>query len=95
MNETTEFIWQIIFMVIGAVFGIFQIVFFYNSLKYLDPRQVALIQPLDLVFGFLLQHIFLGINSDLFGYVGASLIMFGVILIILMKYYEFSKASRK
>ena len=97
LEDTSLLAWQIGYTLIGAVFGIFQIIIFNQALLYKETPQIAMIQPCDLVFGFVLQYLFLGINPDLFSYLGAGLIMFGVFLVILLNYIKYlrQKSAKK
>lgn len=95
-NGQWTLIWQVIYMLAGAVCGMFQIVLFNLALKYQDTPQIALIQPSDLVFGFVLQSLLLDINPDLFGYLGSSFIILGVFIVIFINFIKYlSKKKNK
>lgn len=94
-QEGTSIEWQVTYMLIGAVCGIFQIVLFNQALVYQETPQIAMIQPTDLVFGFVLQYVFLGINPDWRGYLGASLIVAGVFAIIIFNYVKYLAKKKK
>lgn len=93
-SQTGLFIWQVVYMLIGAVCGILQIVLFNLALKYQDTQKIALIQPIDLVFGFVFQHFLLHIDPDIYGYIGATLIMTGVLIIIVFNYFSYLRSKR-
>lgn len=86
-------IFQSVYALIAAFAGILQIVFLNLALKYEKAQTIAIIGPTDLVFGFWLQYLLLDIKSDLFGVVGALLIIVGTLLVVVYKVVETNYAK--
>lgn len=72
----------------AALSGSIAIYFINLSFNYEDASRIAIVKTIDVFFSFLLQYFILGIQYDLLGIIGASLILAGTFLIILFKLIE-------
>ena len=68
-----------------------------KATEYEDPTKVAMFRTTDLLFSFILQYFFLGIESNVFNIIGSTAITVGVLMImgfkLIEKNYDHTKAN--
>ena len=92
-KSSSVIIWQLFYSFVSASSGVLSQIMMNISLKYEDASKVALLRSTDLLYTFILQHFFLGIDSNLFSIIGASLIFISTILVLVFKILQ--KSSKK
>lgn len=88
MIERTALLWQIFYLFGGSMGGICAQLALNMALKYEQASRITIILSSGLVFIFVLQYIFLGIQSNLLSIIGAVLIVSSTSMIILRKALE-------
>jgi drug/metabolite transporter (DMT)-like permease len=78
-------LWDIFYSSISASFGVCAQLFTNTAIKLEDVNKVALLESTDLIFNFLFQYLFLKIKSNYLNTVGALLIFFAILLVMLFK----------
>lgn len=92
-NNSSVIAWQLFYSFISASSGVLSQTMMNISIKYEDASKVALLRSTDLLYTFILQHFFLGIDSNLFSIIGASLIFISTILVLVFKIMEKSTSK--
>lgn len=80
---------DIFYSLAAATCGVIGIGLFNMSYKYEEATKIVLIKTIDVFFSFLLQYIILGIKFDLFAVIGALLIIGSIIVLMIIKIFEF------
>ncbi|RNA41329.1 solute carrier family 35 member G1 [Brachionus plicatilis] len=93
-KSSSVILWQLFYSFISASSGVVSQIMMNISLKYEEASKVALLRSTDLLYTFVLQHFFLGIDSNLFSIIGASLIFISTFLVLVFKILEKS-ANKK
>jgi drug/metabolite transporter (DMT)-like permease len=96
LSDQVEFLSQIGFSLLSALFGTFSQILMNVSLNYEDASKVSLFRSTDVFFAFILQYFFLNIHSNMFSIIGALLILIGTVLILVYKQIDrvLSKKSK-
>lgn len=93
-NEDAEVIsMQVLYSIIAGVFGTLGIIFLNQALKYEDPTKIGMVKMIGVLFSFILQYIFLDIEVDVLGVLGAIFVISGVLFVMMIKLYEKNKSK--
>lgn len=87
-EDVPTFALQILYSFISGLCGTFSQVFFNISMKYEDASKVMIYRSTDLFFTYIFQYFTLNISTNIFSVIGAFLIIFGTVLILMYKIIE-------
>lgn len=82
MDSYEELAIQIFFLILGVTARVYQGFYVSLALKHADLSKINIILATDLLFGFLLQYLILGIVPNWEAIVGALLILLGVVMVM-------------
>ena len=88
VQDLASILYQIGFLIMAGTSSVLSQLLMYVSLKYVDPSKFSILRATDLLYAFLFQYLFLNIFPNLFNFIGAILILFATILIILFQMLE-------
>ena len=92
-SNTSEILFQVLYSISSAIVGLSSQLFLNISLEYESSSIISIVRSTELVFVFILQYIFLDIESNLFSSIGTLLIFTGIMMILVHKILE-EKASK-
>lgn len=83
--STPTLLWQIVYLILGAISAIANQILVAFSLIHGDPSKTTVLYAIELLFVFLFQYVLIGIGMDWKEAIGAILIIAGSFLIALFK----------
>lgn len=85
MDDIPSLFVQIFYSLMSASCGVVSQICINLSLKHEDASKVTIIRSTDIFFTYIFQFFFLNITTNLYSAIGACLIVFGTVLILLYK----------
>ena len=79
---------QAAYSLTSAVCGVMSQIFFNVSMRHEDASKIAIFRSTDFFFTYLFQYLWLGIATNVYSVVGASLIILGTVLILIYKIFD-------
>ena len=88
LKDAPSVLYQILFALVAAVFGVLAQILMNLSLKYEGATKVTLIRSTELVFSFLFQYLLLNINANLYSVLGSVLILVATLLTVFFQFLK-------
>ena len=88
VQDVPSILYQIAFGLSSGLFGVFSQIAMNFALKYDDTTKVSMFRSTDLLFSFIFQYVLLNISVNLFSVLGACLIFFATIFLIIFQILE-------
>lgn len=88
LKDIPSFTLQIFFSLMSGVSGVLSQIAKVTSYKHEDASKISIIRSTDLFFTYIFQYFFLNISTNIYSGIGALLIIFGTVLILVYKMVE-------
>ena len=88
IEDVPSILYQVAFALSSGIFGVFSQIFMILSLKYEETSKILIVRSTDLLLIFLFQHLILSVYPNLFSIIGACLILFSTLLILIFQMME-------